>query len=146
MSKLILLRCEIWLNALKKICFCQNSYYTWLHSPPPQTPPLFEFSPSYQNSPGSATPDTVRMGRRWRTRRSRHSAAYCCTTCTPWPGWCSWRSWCAKSRASYRDEHSDSVDSLRKQTNGDLNIQIELYHRSTLSQFNDETQKLSLVL
>lgn len=41
MSKLILLRCEIWLNALKKICFCQNSYYTWTHSTSTNTPPVW---------------------------------------------------------------------------------------------------------
>lgn len=71
---------------------------------------------SHQNSPGSATPDTVHRGRRWRTLRSRHSAEYCCTTCTPWDGWCSWHRWCAESRASYRFERFDSVDSLSNNT------------------------------
>ena len=84
--------------------------------------------PSYRYSPGSATPDTVRRGRRWRRPRSRRSAACCCTTCTPWPGWCSWRSWCVKSRASYRDEHSDSVDSLSSRTKRERQtITSELY-------------------
>lgn len=84
--------------------------------------------PSYHCSPGSATPDTVHRGRRWRTPKSRRSAACCCTTCTPWPGWCSWRSWCVKSRASYRDEHSDSVDSLSSRTKRERQtINSELY-------------------
>lgn len=82
--------------------------------------------PSYHCSPGSATPDTVHRGRRWRTPRSRRSAACCCTTCTPWPGWCSWRSWCVKSRASYRDEHSDSVDSLSSRTKRERDKQSTL--------------------
>ncbi len=81
--------------------------------------PLFDFSPSHQHSPGSATQDTVHRGRRWHTPKSRRSVAYCHTTCTPWPGWCSWHSWCAESRASYRDEHPDSVDSLSNGTNGE---------------------------